>query len=101
MSSLGITTLTTWSITSLVIIFLAVINWIYKWWNNFISNLKSNALDTYANQMTRKYDSSKLVSLYKFGEKDSPWELLTDQKLQQLKEELNSRVIGQEIAVVT
>ncbi|MDH5647114.1 MAG: AAA family ATPase, partial [Candidatus Heimdallarchaeota archaeon] len=52
-----------------------------------------------SNQMDKKYEATKLVSLYKFGEKDSPWELLTDDKLKRLKEELNSRVIGQENAI--
>ncbi len=52
-----------------------------------------------SNQVEKPYDATKLVSLYKFGDKDSPWEQLTDAKLKKLKDELNGRVIGQEDAV--
>lgn len=41
----------------------------------------------------------KLVNLYKFGQKRSPWEDLSDDKLRSVEEELKRRVVGQEEAV--
>lgn len=41
----------------------------------------------------------KLVNLYKFGEKTSPWEELSKEKLQTIEEKLKARVKGQDDAV--
>ena len=41
----------------------------------------------------------KLLSLYKYGKKDSPWEQLEAKKVRQIKEILGKRVKGQEEAI--
>ena len=41
----------------------------------------------------------KLLSLYKYGKKDSPWEQLEPKKVRQIKEILGKRVKGQEPAI--
>ena len=41
----------------------------------------------------------KLFNLYRFGERKSPWEDLSDSKLQNVEPELKKRVIGQDSAV--
>lgn len=41
----------------------------------------------------------KLINLYKYGEKVSPWEELSKDKLEQVEERLKERVKGQDLAV--
>ena len=41
----------------------------------------------------------RLVNLYKYGEKTSPWEELGEEKLEQVDDVLKKRVIGQDAAV--
>lgn len=53
----------------------------------------------FANKYNEPVDPDKLVQLYKFGTKDSPWEQLDDEKLKTLRENLNDRVKGQETAI--
>lgn len=42
----------------------------------------------------------KLLSLYKYGKKDSPWEQLDPKKVRQITEILGKRVKGQESAII-
>lgn len=53
----------------------------------------------FANKYDDLVDPNKLVQLYKFGTRDSPWEQLDDTKLQSLKNSLNKRVKGQQEAI--
>ena len=46
-----------------------------------------------------KMTFEKLINLYKYGEKISPWEELSKEKLQTLAESLSARVKGQDSAV--
>lgn len=46
-----------------------------------------------------KLTSEKLVNLYRFGQRESPWEDLADEKLSSVGEELKQRVIGQDHAI--
>lgn len=41
----------------------------------------------------------KLINLYRFGQRRSPWEDLSDEKLLNVEEELKNRVVGQDHAV--
>ena len=47
----------------------------------------------------RNMTFDKLFYLFKYGEKDNPWEKLDYQKVKNLKQILSSRVIGQEEAI--
>lgn len=46
-----------------------------------------------------KLTSEKLVNLYRFGQRKSPWEDLSDEKLLMVEEELKRRVVGQDHAL--
>jgi len=46
-----------------------------------------------------KLTSEKLVNLYRFGQRESPWEDLSDEKLSLVSEKLKERVIGQDHAI--
>lgn len=43
--------------------------------------------------------AEKLINLYRFGQRRSPWEDLSDEKLLNVEEELKNRVVGQDHAV--
>lgn len=46
-----------------------------------------------------KLSPEKLINLYRFGQRKSPWEDLSDEKLNSVSDELKERVVGQEHAV--
>lgn len=48
---------------------------------------------------TDKITVEKLLSLYKYGKKDSPWEQLEPKKVRQISEILGRRVKGQDFAI--
>lgn len=53
-------------------------------------------------RMSRKEDKTtfeKLFYLFKYGEKENPWELLTASRIRNLKKSLSDRVVGQEEAI--
>lgn len=50
-------------------------------------------------QEQQVFNINNLVSLYKFGKRQSPWEQLNHQKLEVIKETLGYRVKGQEHAI--
>lgn len=50
-------------------------------------------------QEQQVFNINNLVSLYKFGKRQSPWEQLNHQKLETIKETLGYRVKGQEHAI--
>jgi len=50
-------------------------------------------------QNDEKMTFEKLINLYKYGEKKSPWEELPKEKLENIEEELTKRVKGQDEAV--
>ncbi len=52
-----------------------------------------------SNQAEKPMNFEKLINLYRYGEKKSPWEELSYEKLKQAEEVLSARVKGQEAAV--
>lgn len=52
-----------------------------------------------SNQLEDPMNFEKLINLYRYGEKKSPWEELSYEKLKQAEEVLGARVKGQEDAV--
>ena len=50
-------------------------------------------------QMTEKMSFEKLINLFKYGEKVSPWEELSKNKIERIEEELGKRVKGQDAAI--
>ncbi|MCI8529560.1 MAG: ATP-dependent Clp protease ATP-binding subunit [Lachnospiraceae bacterium] len=50
-------------------------------------------------QMSEKMSFEKLINLFKYGEKVSPWEELSKDKIQRIEEELGKRVKGQDAAI--
>ncbi|MCI9127338.1 MAG: ATP-dependent Clp protease ATP-binding subunit [Eubacterium sp.] len=50
-------------------------------------------------QMTEKMSFEKLINLFKYGEKVSPWEELSKDKIERIEEELGKRVKGQDAAI--
>ncbi|MDR2034354.1 MAG: AAA family ATPase [Helicobacteraceae bacterium] len=53
-------------------------------------------------RLSRKEDKltfEKLFWLFKYGEKDNPWEKLDHEKVERIKEELAERVVGQDEAI--
>lgn len=74
--------------------------------DDFIDSLDGFSLKEIAQimKLSRLPDSGKmtfekLINLYKYGEKISPWEELSKEKLQTLAESLSARVKGQDSAV--
>lgn len=50
-------------------------------------------------QMSEKLSFEKLINLFKYGEKVSPWEELSKDKVERIEEELSKRVKGQDAAI--
>lgn len=50
-------------------------------------------------QMSEKMSFEKLINLFKYGEKVSPWEELSKDKIERIEEELGKRVKGQDAAI--
>lgn len=50
-------------------------------------------------QMPEKLTFEKLINLFKYGEKVSPWEELSKDKIERIEEELSKRVKGQDAAI--
>ncbi len=50
-------------------------------------------------QMPEKLSFEKLINLFKYGEKVSPWEELSKDKVERIEEELSKRVKGQDEAI--
>lgn len=50
-------------------------------------------------QMHEKLSFEKLINLFKYGEKLSPWEELSKDKIERIEEELSKRVKGQDTAI--
>ena len=50
-------------------------------------------------QMREKLSFEKLINLFKYGEKVSPWEELSKDKIERIEDELSKRVKGQEAAI--
>ena len=50
-------------------------------------------------QMPEKLSFEKLINLFKYGEKVSPWEELSKDKIERIEDELSKRVKGQEAAI--
>lgn len=50
-------------------------------------------------QMHEKLSFEKLINLFKYGEKLSPWEELSKDKIERIEEELSKRVKGQDAAI--
>lgn len=50
-------------------------------------------------QMSERMTFEKLINLFKYGEKVSPWEELSKDKLARIEEELGKRVKGQDAAI--
>lgn len=50
-------------------------------------------------QMNEKMSFEKLINLFKYGEKVSPWEELSKDKIERIEEELSKRVKGQDAAI--
>ena len=73
--------------------------------DNFIDALDGFSLKNIAqiiklsNQMPERMSFEKLINLYRYGEKKSPWEELSYEKLRATKEFLGQRVKGQDEAV--
>ena len=73
--------------------------------DNFIDALDGFSLKNIAqiiklsNQMPERMSFEKLINLYRYGEKRSPWEELSYEKLKTVKETLGKRVKGQDEAV--
>ena len=73
--------------------------------DNFIDALDGFSLKNIAqiiklsNQIPERMSFEKLINLYRYGEKKSPWEELSYEKLKTAKETLGQRVKGQNEAV--
>ena len=73
--------------------------------DNFIDALDGFSLKNIAqiiklsNQAPERMNFEKLINLYRYGEKKSPWEELSYEKLKTAKETLGQRVKGQDEAV--
>ena len=73
--------------------------------DNFIDALEGFSLKNIAqiiklsNQTPDRMNFEKLINLYRYGEKISPWEELSYDKLKTVQEELGKRVKGQDDAV--
>lgn len=74
--------------------------------DNFIDSLDGFSLKEIAQliKLSRKLgseviSSEKLINLYKYGEKISPWEELSKEKLESLEDSLKNRVKGQDEAI--
>lgn len=74
--------------------------------DNFIDSLDGFSLKEIAQliKLSRKLgseviSSEKLINLYKYGEKISPWEELSKEKLETLEDSLKNRVKGQDEAI--
>lgn len=50
-------------------------------------------------QISEKMSFEKLINLYKYGEKVSPWEELSKDKIERIEVELGNRVKGQDFAI--
>ena len=50
-------------------------------------------------QISEKMSFEKLINLFKYGEKVSPWEELSKDKIERIEEELGNRVKGQAFAI--
>lgn len=50
-------------------------------------------------QMPEKLSFEKLINLFKYGEKVSPWEELSKDKIERIEDELGKRVKGQDAAI--
>lgn len=50
-------------------------------------------------QMSETISFEKLINLFKYGEKVSPWEELSKDKIERIEEELGKRVKGQDAAI--
>ena len=50
-------------------------------------------------QMTEELSFEKLINLFKYGEKVSPWEELSKDKIERIENELSKRVKGQDAAI--
>jgi len=50
-------------------------------------------------QMSERMTFEKLINLFKYGEKVSPWEELSKDKIERIEEELGKRVKGQDAAI--
>lgn len=50
-------------------------------------------------QMPEKLSFEKLINLFKYGEKVSPWEELSKDKITRIEDELRKRVKGQNVAI--
>ena len=50
-------------------------------------------------QMPEKLSFEKLINLFKYGEKVSPWEELSKDKIERIEDELSKRVKGQDSAI--
>lgn len=50
-------------------------------------------------QMNERLSTEKLINLFKYGEKVSPWEELSKEKIERIEEELGKRVKGQDTAI--
>lgn len=50
-------------------------------------------------QMEERMSFEKLLNLFKYGEKVSPWEELSKEKIERIEEELGKRVKGQDAAI--
>lgn len=73
--------------------------------DNFIDALDGFSLKNIAqiiklsNQISERMSFEKLINLYRYGEKKSPWEELSYEKLKTAREALGQRVKGQDEAV--
>ena len=72
--------------------------------DNFIDSLDGFSLKEIAqliklSRQSEKLTCEKLINLYKYGEKISPWEELSKEKLEDIEESLKLRVKGQDEAV--
>lgn len=73
--------------------------------NNFVDALDGFGLKNIAqiiklsNQTPERMNFEKLINLYRYGEKISPWEELSYEKLKTIEETLRQRVKGQDDAV--
>ena len=50
-------------------------------------------------QITERLSFEKLINLFKYGEKVSPWEELSKDKIERIEDELSKRVKGQDAAI--
>lgn len=50
-------------------------------------------------QLPEKLSFEKLINLFKYGEKVSPWEELSKEKIERIEDELSKRVKGQDAAI--